>query len=117
MPGNPVDSAEVRLTSRRGSTMKLMTQRLLGLALATAFILSLAACGAGEASAGEKTADKTKQRAVSDAKRKSEPAPPADYVRARCTACSCRVYTGETGYCRRPGCKHHWKDHQRPPQG
>ena len=93
MPGNPVDSAEVRLTSRRGSTMKLMTQRLLGLALATAFILSLAACGADEASAGEKNdaAVKTKEPAVSDAKRKSEPAPPADYIRARCTECSCRV--------------------------
>ncbi len=99
--------------------MKLMTQRLLGLALATAFILSLAACGADEASAGEKNdaAVKTKEPKVSDAKRKSEPAPPADYIRARCTECSCRVYTGDGGYCRRPGCKHHWKDHQRPPQG
>ncbi len=99
--------------------MKLMTQRLLGLALVAAFVLALAACGAGEASAEQKTraADKTKQKAVSDAKRKSEPAPPADYVRARCTECSCRVYTGAGGYCSRPACKHHWKDHQRPPQG
>ena len=99
--------------------MKLMTQRLLGLALGTAFVLGLAACGAGEASADGKTdaADKTKQQAVSDAKRKSEPAPPADYIRARCTECSCRVYAGGGGYCSRPACKHHWKDHQRPPQG
>ena len=99
--------------------MKLMTQRLLGLALATAFILSLAACGAGEASADGKTdaADKTKEPAVSDAKRKSEPRPPPDYVRSRCPDGSCRVYMGAGGYCRRPACKHHWKDHQRPPQG
>ncbi len=98
--------------------MKLMTQRLLGLALVAAFVLALAACGADSASADQKndTAGKTKQT-VSDAKRKSEPPPPADYVRARCTECSCRVYTGGGGYCRRPGCKHHWKDHQRPPQG
>jgi len=99
--------------------MKLMTQRLLGLALVAAFVLALAACGAGEASAEQKTsaADKTKQKAVSDAKRKSEPAPPADYVPSRCTACSsCRVFGGNGGYCKRPACKHHWKDHQRPPQ-
>ena len=99
--------------------MKLMTQRLLGLALVAVFVLALAACGAGEASAEQKTgaADKTKQKAASDAKRKSEPAPPADYIRARCTECSCRVYTGDGGYCSRPACKHHWKNHQRPPQG
>ena len=94
--------------------MKLMTQRLLGLALATAFIVALAACGADSASADDKTdaADKSKSQAVSDAKRQSEPAPPADYVRSRCTECSCRVYAGDGGYCSRPACKHHWKDHK-----
>ncbi len=98
--------------------MKLMTQRLLGLALVTAFVLALAACGADQASADQKTdtADKPKEQAVSDAKRRSEPAPPADYVRSRCTDCSCRVYMGDGGYCSRPACKHHWKNHQRPPQ-
>ena len=98
--------------------MKRMTQRLLGLALVTVFVLTLAGCGAGEASADGKTdgGAKTKQKSVSDAKRKNEPAPPADYVRSRCTECSCRVYSGDGGYCSRPACKHHWKDHQRPPQ-
>ncbi len=98
--------------------MKLTIQRLLGLALVTAFVLALAACGAGEASADGKSdaAAKTKQKEVSAAKRKSEPAPPADYVRSRCSECSCRVYSGDGGYCSRPACKHHWKDHKRPPQ-
>ncbi len=98
--------------------MKLMTQRLLGLALVTAFVLALAACGADQASADEKTdtAEKPKEPAVSDAKRQSEPAPPADYVRSRCTDCSCRVFMGDGGYCSRPACKHHWESHQRPPQ-
>ena len=97
--------------------MKLMTQRLLGLALVTAFVLALAACGADQASADETdAAEKPKEQAVSDTKRQSEPAPPADYVRSRCTDCSCRVYMGDGGYCSRPACKHHWKNHQRPPQ-
>ncbi len=96
-----------------------LTRRLLGLALVTVLVLPLAACGADEASADDKAdaADKTKAPSVSDANRKSEPAPPADYVRSRCTECSCRVYMGDGGYCSRPACKHHWKDHKRPPQG
>jgi len=99
--------------------MKIMTQRLFGLALVTAFVLALAACGADEASADDTSAaaEKTKEPAVSETKRQSEPAPPADYVRSRCTECSCRVYMGDGGYCSRPACKHHWKDHKRPPQG
>ena len=82
--------------------MKLMTQRLLGLALVAVFVLALAACGAGEASA-DQTGHTDKSKAeVSDAKRKSEPAPPADYIPSRCTACSsCRVFGGDGGYCKR----------------
>ena len=46
-----------------------------------------------------------------------EPGPPADYVRSKCSECSCRVYMGEQGSCTRPACRHGWKNHQRPPQG
>lgn len=98
--------------------MRLMSQRLLGVALVTASILALAACGGSsdspEAKAGAD--EKPKVKKVSDAEREGEPAPPADFVRSRCTKCSCRVFMGDGGYCRRPACKHHWKDHQRPPQ-
>ena len=100
--------------------MRLTTLRLLGIALATGSLLALAACGGGPASEDVATADdeKPKQKKVSDAERAGEPAPPADFVRSRCSKCSvCRVYAGDGGYCSRPACKHHWKDHQRPPQG
>ena len=96
--------------------MSLTTRRLLAIALATGSILALAACG-GSPESAEAEAKESKQP-VSEDVRKSEPAPPADYVRSRCTKCSvCRVFMGDGGYCSRPACKHHWKDHQRPPQG
>ncbi len=100
--------------------MRLTTLRLLGIALAIGSVGALAACGGGPASADAATADneKPKQKSVSAAQRAGEPAPPADFIRAPCTECSvCRVYTGDGGYCSRPACKHHWKDHKRPRQG
>ena len=100
--------------------MRLTTLRLLGLALGASSVLALAACGGGPATADAATddAEKPSKETVSDAKRAGEPAPPADYVRSRCTECSmCRVFMGGGGYCSRPACKHHWKDHKRPPQG
>lgn len=98
--------------------MKL-TRRLSCVALLGVLVLGLAACGGGDDPAtpedGAKTT-KTSEKTVSEAQRANEPGPPADYVRSRCTKCSCRVYMGDGGYCTRPSCKHSWKDHQRPAQ-
>jgi len=85
--------------------------RLLGLGMGIATLLALTACGS---SSVEATDGDSGARVAADAKRKNEPAPPADYVRSRCSECSCRVYSGKTGYCGRPSCKHHWKEH--PPR-
>ena len=85
--------------------------RLLGFGLGIATLLTLTACGGQPA---EATDDSGSARVAADAKRKSEPAPPSDYVRSRCSECSCRVFSGKTGYCSRPACKHHWKKH--PPR-
>ena len=38
--------------------------------------------------------------------------PPADYVRARCSLCSCPFFGGESGNCKRPTCRHAWSDHK-----
>ena len=38
--------------------------------------------------------------------------PPADYVRARCSLCSCPFFGGESGNCARPTCRHPWSDHK-----
>ena len=97
------------------STMKL---RLLALALGTGLVLTLAACGGSPAEATDDTGKSGGSGdSVTTAQRQNEPPPPADYVRFSCHECSCRVFAGDNGYCSRPSCRHHWKDHQRPPQG
>ncbi len=48
---------------------------------------------------------------------KPQHGPPADYIRSRCGMCSCRVFMGNAAECTRPSCRHHWQEHQRPPQG
>lgn len=101
-----------------------MKLRLLAMALGTGVVLTLAACGGSPADATDDTGKSGKSGtsggsgdSVTTAQRKSEPPPPADYVRSSCHECSCRVFAGAGGYCGRPSCKHHWTDHQRPPQG
>ncbi len=86
--------------------MILAKLRLLGLAMGIVTLLTLTACGASSVDATDDGKDRT------ETVRKSEPAPPADYVRDRCRECSCRVFSGKTGYCSRPACKHHWKKHR-----
>jgi len=81
--------------------------RLLGLGMVIATLMALTACGGSPAEATEGGGDRT----VADSTRKNEPAPPKDYVRSRCGECGCRVFSGKTGYCGRPSCKHHWKKH------
>lgn len=76
-------------------------------------VLALVSCrGSTEASPGDGAKD---SRAAAEARAK-EPPPPADYVRYRCSKCDCRVFTGDGAYCSRPGCRHHWSEHQRPEQ-
>jgi len=68
-----------------------------------------------EAEAKEQSAQARDSRADKDATaaaERAEPPPPDDYVRSRCTVCSCRVFTGSTGLCSRPTCYHGWKDHR-----
>ena len=82
-------------------------------ATATLALLTVTACKDSspegtEAEAGEKTAEGSASAA--------EPGPPDDYVRWECGVCSCRTFMGEQADCTRPSCKHHWKDHMRPPQ-
>ncbi len=90
--------------------MILVKLRLLGLAMGIVTLLTLTACGASSVDATDDGGGKG--RTVTETARKSEPAPPADYVRSRCRECSCRVFSGKTGYCSRPACKHHWKEHR-----
>ncbi len=92
--------------------MILVKLRLLGLGVGIATLLTLTACGAAPAEGTDEAAVGGKDRTATDAARKSEPAPPADYVRTRCGECSCRVFSGKTGYCSRPSCRHHWKKHR-----
>ena len=96
--------------------MRIMTFRVLGIVLGTGLVLTLTACGGSPAAATD-DAGRSGGDTVTNATRQSEPPPPADYVRSSCHECSCRVFAGDTGYCSRPSCKHHWTDHQRPPQG
>ena len=82
--------------------------RLLGLGVGFATLMTLTACGGSPA---EATDQGGRDRTVADSAKKNEPAPPKDYVRSRCGECACRVFSGKTGYCGRPSCKHHWKKH------
>ncbi len=88
--------------------MILAKLRLLGLAMGIVTLLTLTACGASSVDATDDGGGKDRTETV----RKSEPAPPADFVRDRCREWSCRVFSGKTGYCSRPACKHHWKKHR-----
>ncbi len=105
----------------KGDTMTTMKLRLFGIALGTGLVLTLTACGGSPAAAtddaGGSRGSGGSGNAVTSSTRQNEPPPPADYVRSSCHECSCRVFTGDKGYCRRPSCRHHWTDHQRPPQG
>ena len=92
--------------------MRFTKLRMLRIVLAAGAALTLSACGGSDSQEpGEVTAE-----AAEAAARDAEPGPPEDYVRYRCFRCSCRVYMGERGYCTQPSCRHHWKEHQRPPQ-
>jgi hypothetical protein len=76
----------------------------------------LSGCG-GAAAETDEPAPETEVRAAEPKSSRAEaapaePAPPDDYVRSRCTACSCRMFTGDTGRCSRPSCHHGWKDHR-----
>jgi hypothetical protein len=55
--------------------------------------------------------EKANRAATSDQRTRTDP-PPPDWVRATCTTCSCRVFTGDDPYCKRPSCRHHWSDHK-----
>ncbi len=86
-----------------------------------AIVLALWGCGRSSAEAGseseagasaEASRDSRAERDARAAAVRAEPPPPDDYVRSRCTVCSCRVFTGGTGICSRPSCNHGWKDHQ-----
>ena len=95
--------------------MTSIRSRFFGLILLGSVLLLVTGCGKPEStSAAEEDAPKkraaTKAKDAKDAK--SEPGPPADFVRAKCTACSCRFFSGDEGYCSRPSCRHHWRDHQ-----
>ncbi len=93
--------------------MKLITIRRVTLTVFAAAALTLTACrDSSSASTGEDGSD-----AKAEARKSNEPGPPADYVRARCGNCSCRVFMGDEGHCTRPSCRHHWQEHQRPQQG
>ncbi len=95
-----------------------MKLRLLAIALGAGIVLTLAACGGSPAEATDESgSSRGSGDSVTRQQRKSEPPPPTDYVRSNCHECSCRVFSGDSGYCGRPSCKHHWTDHKRPPQG
>ncbi len=91
------------------------------LVVSMAMLLALWGCGRSSADAGseseagttaEESRDSKADREARAAAARAEPPPPDDYVRSRCTVCSCRVFTGSTGACSRPSCNHGWKDHQ-----
>ncbi len=92
--------------------MRFTKLRLLGIVLAAGAALMLSACGASNSQEPEDVTAEAAEAAAGDA----EPGPPEDYIRYRCFTCSCRVYTGERGYCTRTSCRHNWREHQRPPQ-
>ncbi len=91
--------------------------RSLGALALGAILLAAAGCGGPDeaegASAGK--SDKKSQTARSEEKKAQgrTDMPPADYVRYRCSECSCTVFTGEGADCGRPGCRHHWSTHVR----
>lgn len=95
--------------------MSRISPTLLCAPIVVAAVLALVSCrGSTEASpGGEPGKDRAAAQATEEA-RNNEPPPPADYVRYRCSKCSCRVFTGDGAYCNRPSCQHHWSDHQRP---
>jgi hypothetical protein len=91
------------------------------LVLSTALALALLGCGRSSAEARPEPGSTSSTRESRDSKSdkearaaavRADPPPPDDYVRSRCTVCSCRVFTGGTGICSRPSCGHGWKDHQ-----
>ena len=95
--------------------MTSIRSRFFGLILLVSVLMLVTACGkpASTSAAEDGEPKKKEARKAKDAKdAKSEPGPPADFVRAKCTACSCRFFSGDEGYCSRPSCRHHWKDHQ-----
>ena len=96
--------------------MRTFNGRLAWVAVAAAAVLVLSGCR-------DSTSASTTDEAVPEPPAKaagpiesSEPQP-ADYVRFRCDACQCRVFVGDGANCTRPACDHHWRHHQRPPQG
>ncbi len=84
----------------------------------TAIVAILAGCGDPESASasGETTAKSTssepKRRSDTDQARTRTDAPPANWVRTKCTTCSCRVFSGDEPYCERPSCRHHWSEHK-----
>ena len=89
--------------------MTVKNVRTLGMAAMAAILLTMTACrDSSSASTGGESPDAPKA---------SQKGPPADYVRSRCAMCSCRVFMGDAAECSRPSCRHHWQEHQRPPQG
>ena len=84
--------------------MNRIHPRLLGGALVALTMVLAAGCGdpaSSEAADGRNT---TAAR--------NPDGPPADYVRARCSLCSCAFFGGDDAQCKRPTCKHHWSDHK-----
>lgn len=93
------------------------TIRTLGAAVIGAVLLAAAGCsGPSEAKGaapkeGKKPA--AESRASSTQAKGRTDLPPADYVRYRCSECSCAAFSGDAADCSRPGCRHHWSTHVR----
>ncbi len=100
--------------------MRTIISGALRLLMVTAVLSLSAGCGGGgEESAAAATTTKAQNNQNSKAPSSQTKtasgrtdAVPAGYIPYRCGACGCRVFMGEGPNCTRPGCRHHWSDHQ-----
>ena len=83
--------------------MNCTRSRLFGSLLLALTLVLAVACGGPASSEAADGADTASAR--------NPDGPPAGYVRAKCTKCSCPFFGGEGAQCKRPTCKHHWSDH------
>jgi hypothetical protein len=106
VPGVPLGGKEPIMSRIRPS--------LLCVPIMAVAVLALVSCrGSTEASPGDEAENARTAAEAREEARRNEPPPPDDYVRYRCSKCSCRVFMGDGAYCSRPSCRHHWSEHQR----
>ncbi len=93
-----------------------MKARWIGIPLVAMALLLLPACGSDEDASDQSddATEATSKGADTKAAAKPKGGPPADYVKWKCSTCSCRVFAGDGAECTRPSCRHNWSEHQRP---